>query len=79
MDVVVVPVVVVETVMSFPLETAIPPVVHMAVGELTRPPTLFDTVQVRLYIIPALAVPDLLTLVVITSGGTEPIKQYNYR
>ena len=77
MDVVVVPVVVVETVMSFPLETILPPVVQVAVGELIRPSTLFDTVQVRLYIIPALAVPDLLTLVVIASGGTEPIKQYN--
>ena len=62
--------VVVETVMSLPLETAIPPVVHMAVGELVRPPTLFDTVQVRLYIIPALAIPDLLILAEMASGGT---------
>ena len=56
--------------MSFPLETATPPMVQVAVGELTKP-LIFDTVQVRLYIIPALAVPDLLTLAVTASGGTE--------
>ena len=70
MDMVAVSLIVVETVISFPSETAIPPVVHVAVGELTKPPTLFDTVQVRLYTIPALAVPDLLTLAEIASGGT---------
>ena len=36
-----------ETVMSFPLETATPPVVQVAVGELIKP-LIFDTVQVRL-------------------------------
>ena len=70
--------VVVETVMSFPLETVFPPVVHVAVGGLTKPPILV-TVQVKLYIIPALAVPDLLTLVVMTSGGTIAVSEkYTY-
>ena len=36
-----------ETVMSFPLETATPPVVKVAVGELIKP-LIFDAVQVRL-------------------------------
>ena len=60
-----------ETVMSFPLATAMPPMVQVALGELIKPATVFDTVQFRLYIIPALAVPDLLTLAVIASEGTE--------
>ena len=42
-------VVIVETVIPFPLETATPPaVVQVAVGELIRPSTFLDTVQVRL-------------------------------
>ena len=37
-----------ETVIPFPLETVTPPVVQVAVGELRRPSTVLDTVQVRL-------------------------------
>ena len=71
-----------ETVMSFPLATATPLMVHVAVGELIKPATVFDTVQFRLYIIPALAVPDLLTLAMTASEGTEEGKvsiTYNIR
>ena len=57
--------------MSFPLATATPLMVQVAVGELIKPVTVFDTVQFRLYIIPALAVPDLLTLAAIASDRTE--------
>ena len=59
-----------ETVMSFPLATATPLMVQVAVGELIKPATVFDTVQFRLYIIPALAVPDLLTVATTASEGT---------
>ena len=38
----------VNTMIPFPLVTATPPVVHVAVGELIKPPTVLDTVQVRL-------------------------------
>ena len=62
---------IVETVILFPLEMATPPVVHVAVGELIKPSTVLDTLQVRLYIIPALAMPELLTEAVIASTGTE--------
>jgi hypothetical protein len=39
---------IVETVIPFPLVTATPPVVQVAVGELIKPSTALDTVQVRL-------------------------------
>ena len=71
MDVADISSVVEETVTPFPLATAMPPMVQVAVGELIKPATVFDTVQFRLYIIPALAVPDLLTLATIASEGTE--------
>ena len=59
-----------ETVTLFPSETKLPPTAQVAVGELTKPATFFDTVQFRLYIFPALAVPDLLTQALTTSEGT---------
>ena len=60
-----------ETVMPFPLVTVLPPVVHMAVAELIRPTAVFDTVQARVYVIPALAVPALMRLTEMASGGTK--------
>ena len=71
MDVVDILSVVEETVTSFPLATATPPMVQVAVGELIKPATVFDNVQFRLYIIPALAMPDLLTLAATASERTE--------
>ena len=38
----------VETVISFLLVTSTPPMVQLAVGELIKPFTVLDTVQVRL-------------------------------
>ena len=63
-----------ETVMWFPLATATSLMVHVAVGELIKPATVFDTVQFRLYMVPALAVPDLLTVATTASEGTEERK-----
>ena len=44
--------IVLKTVIPFPLVMATPPfsppVVHIAVGELVKPPTVLDTLQVRL-------------------------------
>ena len=63
-----------ETVMLFLMATATPRMVQVAVGELIKPATVFDTVQFRLYIIPDLAVPDLLTVALTVSEGTEEEK-----
>ena len=62
---------VVEMVIPFPLETATPSVVQIAVGELIKPSTVLDTLQVRLYTSPALAVPELLTVTAMALAGTE--------
>ena len=40
--------VIVDTVTLFPLVMATPPVVQVTIGELIKPPTVLDTVQVTL-------------------------------
>ena len=62
---------IVDTVIPFPLVTATPPVVQVAVGELIKPVTVLDTVQERLWTIPALVVLELLTVAVRELGETE--------
>ena len=62
---------IVDTVIPFPLATATPPVIQVAVGELIKPVTVLDTVQERLWTIPALALPELLTVAVRAVEGTE--------
>ena len=54
-----------------PLVTASPPLVQVAVGELIKPSTVLDTVQVKLYTIPAMAESELLTMALIAVAGTE--------
>jgi hypothetical protein len=60
-----------ETLILSLLEIVSPPIDHVAIGDLTRPSTAFDTVQVRLKANPAQIMPELLTVTVKGSGGTS--------
>ena len=66
-----------ETLILSLLEIISPQVDQIAIGELIRPSTAFNTVQVRLYIKPALAMPELLTLTVMASRGTKKYRYYH--
>ena len=67
----------VEIVMPFPSVMACPSAVQKAAGEFIRPLAVLDTVQVRLYISPALLTPDLPILAVIALEGTGRFKVYH--
>ena len=66
-----------ETLILLVLEIIFLPVDQVAIGELIRPSIAFDTVQVRLYANPALAMPELLTVTIIASEGTKNIVIFN--
>ena len=67
----------VEIVMPFPSVMVRPSAVQKAAGEFIRPLVVLDTVQVRLYISPALLTPDLPILAVIALKGTGRFKVYH--
>ena len=55
-------------------EISNPSTVQTQIGTFFKPSILLDTVQFNMYISPAISLPDISTVVLIASEGTERLK-----